>query len=140
MAYYKEWDGKIHLMAFGKRLDKDQVRIKRFGITISNKDKLQFYLEQMYASNHFDKKEMTEWENKTIAIKDDFDKAKMYFKGLVKDYKVYLQNSGSTAGKHKFKSANQAAEANCGDELRQYIASRDCAGSSCPGRTSRQHP
>jgi hypothetical protein len=73
MAHYKEWDGKIHLTAFGKRLDEGQVRIEHFGITISNKDKLQFYLKQMYASNHFDKKEMTEWENKTIAIKDDFD-------------------------------------------------------------------
>ncbi len=65
----------------------------------------------MCASNHFDKKEMTKWENKTIAIKDDFDKAKTYFEGLVKDYKVYVQNSGGTAGKHKFESANQAAEA-----------------------------
>jgi hypothetical protein len=122
MAYYEEWDGKIHLTAFGKRLDNDQVRIKHFGITISDKDKLLFYLEQMYASNHLDKKEMMEWENKTIAIKDDFDKAKMYFKGLVKDYEVYAQNSGSTANKHKFESANQAAEAHHGNELRQYIA------------------
>ncbi len=76
MAYYKEWDGKIHLTAFGKRLDNNQVHIKHFGITISNEDKLQFYLEQMYALNHFNKKEMTEWENKTIAIKDNFYKTK----------------------------------------------------------------
>jgi hypothetical protein len=41
MAYCKEWDGKIHLPAFGKRLNKDQVNIKHFGITISDKDKLQ---------------------------------------------------------------------------------------------------
>jgi predicted phage tail protein len=109
-------------MAFGKRLDDDQIRIKRFGITISDKDKLQFYLEQMYASNHFDKKEMTEWENKSIATKDDFDEAKLYFEGLVKDYEVYAQNSGGTAGKHNFESAYQAAEADAGDELRKYIA------------------
>ncbi len=67
-------------MAFGKLLNNDQVRIKHFGITISNKDKLQFYLKQMYASNHFDKKEMTEWENKSL------NKAKTYFEGLIKDY------------------------------------------------------
>jgi hypothetical protein len=29
----------------------------------------------MYASNHFDKKEMTEWENTPILIKDDFVEA-----------------------------------------------------------------
>jgi hypothetical protein len=122
MAYYEEWDGEIHLTAFRKCLNNDQVCIKRFGITISNKDKLQFHLEQMYASNHFNKKEMTEWENKTIAIKDDFDEAKMNFEGLVKDYEVYVQNSGGTVGKHKFESANQAAEAHRGNKLRQYIA------------------
>jgi hypothetical protein len=122
IAYYAEWDGEQYLTAFGKRLDKDQVRIERFGITISDKDKLQFYLEQMYASNHFDKKEMTEWENKPEAIKNDFNNAKTYFEGLIRDYEVYKQNSGSTAGKHNFESANQATKANCGEELCQYIA------------------
>jgi hypothetical protein len=122
IAYYVEWDGEQHLTAFGKRLDDNQVCIKRFSMTISNKDKLQFYLKQMYASNHFDKKKMTEWENKPEAIKNDFNDAKTYFEGLVRDYKVYKQNSGGTAGKHNFKSANQATKANRGDELCQYIA------------------
>jgi hypothetical protein len=121
LAYYTEWDNDIHLTAFGKRLDDNQIRIERFGITISDDDKFQFYLKQMYASNHFDKKEMTEWENKTVAIKDDFNKAKLYFEGLVKDYEVYARNSGGTADKHNFESANQAAEANAGDELQKYI-------------------
>ena len=75
----------MHLTAFGKRLNDDQVRIKRYGITISDEDKLQFYLKQMYSSNHFDKKEMTEWENKPEADKNNFGKAKTYFEGLVKD-------------------------------------------------------
>ncbi len=122
IASYAEWDGEQHLTAFGKNLDDDQVHIERFGITISNKDKLQFYLEQMYASNHFDKKEMTEWENKPEAIKNDFNNAKTYFEGLVRDYEVYEHNSGGTAGKHNFESANQATEADRGDELCQYIA------------------
>jgi hypothetical protein len=60
MAYYADWDGEQHPTAFGKRLNDNQVRIKRYGITISNEDKLQFYLEQMYALNHFNKKEMIE--------------------------------------------------------------------------------
>ncbi len=122
IAYYAKWDGEQHLTAFGRCLEDNQVRIERFGITISDKDKLQFYLKQMYASNHFDKKEMTEWENKPEAIKNDFNDAKTYFKGLVWDYEVYKQNSGGTAGKHNFESANQATEANCGKELCQYIA------------------
>ncbi len=72
----------------------------------------------MYASNPFDIKAMTEWENKPKAIKDSFDKATTYFEVLVRDYEVYKQNSGSTAGKHRYKSANQATKADCGNKLR----------------------
>ncbi len=74
----------------------------------------------MYASNHFDKKEMTEWENKPEAIKNDFNDVKTV-EGLVRDYEVYEQNSGGTAGKHYFESANQATKADCDDELHQYV-------------------
>ena len=122
MAYYEEWDSEIHLTAFKKRLNGNQICIKRFTITISDKDKLQFYLEQMYASNHFDKKEMIGCENQPATIKDDFNKAKLYFEGLVKDYNVYAQNSGSTAGRRNFESANQAARADASNELRKFIA------------------
>ena len=120
--YYTEWDGEEHLTAFGKHLDDKQIRIEHFGINISEEDKLQFYLEQMYTSNTFDKKEMTEWENKPVAIKDDFAQAKLYFEGLVKDYKTYEQNSGGTTGKSKYDSALQTRKADKGDELREYIA------------------
>jgi hypothetical protein len=109
----------MHLTAFGKRLNDDQVRIERYGITIFDKDKLQFYLEQMYSSNHFAKKEMTEWENKPEANKNNFGKAKMYFEGLVKDYEIYEQNSGRTAGKNNYESANQTTNADSGNELRK---------------------
>jgi hypothetical protein len=53
--YYTKWDIKIHLTASRKRLDNKQMCIECFRITISDKDKLQFYLKQMYASNSFDK-------------------------------------------------------------------------------------
>jgi hypothetical protein len=38
LAYYTEWDSEIHLTAFRKCLDDDQIRIGRFGITISDED------------------------------------------------------------------------------------------------------
>ena len=98
------------------------MRIKWFGITISDKDKLQFYLEQIYVSSHFDKKEMTEWENKPEATKDNFNKAEVYFEGLVRDYEVHKQNSSGTSSKHNFESANQAAEVDHRNKLCQYIA------------------
>jgi hypothetical protein len=58
--YYAKWDVNTHLTAFGKHLYNNQTRIEHFGISISDKDKLQFYLEQMYPSNTFNKKEMTD--------------------------------------------------------------------------------
>ena len=51
-------------------------------------------MEQIYLSNCFNKKEMVDWENKLINIKGDYNKAKLYFEGLVKDFKIYTQNSG----------------------------------------------
>jgi hypothetical protein len=56
-------------------------------------------MEQIYASNMLDKKEMINWENKPIAIKDDYNKAELYFKNLVKDFKTYTQNSRGIAPK-----------------------------------------
>ena len=59
-AYFTKWDKHKHLTAFGKRLDDNQTSLMRSNITISDEDKLQFYLEQMYNSNIFDKTKMME--------------------------------------------------------------------------------
>jgi hypothetical protein len=71
----------------------------RLGVVISNEDTPQLYMEQIYASNCFDKKEMVDQENKPIHIKDDYNKAKLYLKGLVRDFKAYTQNSGGNSKK-----------------------------------------
>ncbi len=56
-------------------------------------------MEQIYALNCFDKKEMVDWENKPINIKDNYNEAKLYFEGLVQDFKTYTQNSSGNSGK-----------------------------------------
>jgi len=76
----------------------------------------------MYTWNQFDQTQMMTWENKDEAINNDWTMAKQYFDGLVHDFEVYEQNSGGTADKNKYESANHAADAAKGDELRQYIA------------------
>jgi hypothetical protein len=96
--FYANWDSsKTHLTVFGMKLDKEQSRLDRLGIVISDKDKLQFYLGQIYVSNCFDKTEIVSWENKPIVIKDDYDQAKLYFENLVRDFETYTQNSGGEA-------------------------------------------
>ncbi len=120
--YWTKWDGDIHLTVFERCLDDEQIRIECFGISISDEDKLQFYLKQMYYSNQFDQTQMTTWENKAEIIKTNWDEAKQYFEGLICDFEVYEQNSGRTVGKGKYDSANATADAKKGNELRQYIA------------------
>ena len=120
-AYFAQWDHHEHLTAFGKRLDDNQTALIRSDITISDKDKLQFYLKQMYNSNMFDKAEMMEWEQQPINIKTDYDLAKNHFKLKVKAHNTYIQNSSSGAAeRNKYESANNMA--NIGNEIKDYIA------------------
>ena len=90
-------------------------------LSITDEDKLQFYLEQMYDSNMFDKAEMMEWEQQPINIKTDYPLAKQHFELKVKAHDTYLQNSSSGAtGRNKYESANNMAD--IGDEIKDYIA------------------
>jgi hypothetical protein len=76
----------------------------------------------MYPFNTFNKKEMTDWENKPKIIKNNFDEAKLYFEGLVRDYKTYEQKIGSMTSKSKYNSANHVKETDKGNKLCKYIA------------------
>ncbi len=119
-AYYTKWDTDEHLTAFGKRLDDDQRALVRSNVTIADDDKLQFYLEEIYDSNKFDKQEMLTWEQQPTLIKTNFDLTKTYFEAIVKATNVYEQNTGggSTRG-NKYKSENQMAD--IGNKLREWI-------------------
>ena len=116
-AYYAKWDEEEHLTAFGKRLEDGQERLVRSDIIISDEDKLQFYLEQMYASGRFDKQEMLEWEKQPDITKADYTLAQAYFETLVKATDTYEQNAGTKPS--RYESANQLAD--LGDEIRGYI-------------------
>jgi hypothetical protein len=62
---------------------------------------------------------MVDWENKPIAIKDDYNKAKLYFEGLVRNFETYTQNSNGNSAKMGYKCTNQMADV--GNEIRKYI-------------------
>ncbi len=73
--YYTKWDANEHLTAFGKRLNNDQHALIHSDVTIADNNKLQFYLEEIYDSNRFDKQEMLMWEQQTAATKIDYNLA-----------------------------------------------------------------
>ena len=94
-AYYTKWDEDEHLTAFGTRLEDEQDWLVRSNIVIPDEDKLQFYLEQMYASGKFDKQEMLEWEKQPDNTKEDYPLAQAYFKTIVNATDTYEQNAGT---------------------------------------------
>jgi hypothetical protein len=107
-TYYTKWDGNKHLTTFRKSLNDDQRALVCSNVMIVDKDKLQFYLEEMYNSNHFDKNKMLDWERQATAVKTEYMLVKQYFKTLLKATDTYEQNvGGGTAGQNKYKSANQ---------------------------------
>jgi hypothetical protein len=97
---------------------------------IVDKDKLQFYLEQMYDSNHFNKNEMLDWEKQPTATKMDYNAAKNYFEALVKATDTYVMNAGGgITGRNKYESANQLAD--YGKEIWEYIAKNAGEAAKC---------
>ncbi len=115
-------------------MDDDQSSLVRSDVTIADEDKLQFYLEQMYDSNHFEKSKMLDWEKKPSVTKADYIAAKDYFEELVLATDTYAQNAGGgTAGRNKYKSANQLAD--IGNEICKYIAN---LASAMSGATQEQ--
>jgi hypothetical protein len=118
--YYTKWDADEHLTAFGKHLNDDQHALFRLDVTIADNNKLQFYLEEIYNSNRFDKQEMLTWEKQPAAPKTDYNLARAYFKRILKATDTYKQNGGGgMAGCNCYESANQLAE--YGDVIREYI-------------------
>jgi len=125
-------------MAFRKRLDDDQRALVRSDVTIADDDKLQFYLEEIYDSNRFDKQEMLTWERQPTATKTDFDLAKAHFEEIVNATDTYKQNAGGgTAGCNRYKSANQMAGHD--DEIREYIQQPLASASAANNAADRRH-
>jgi hypothetical protein len=87
--YYRPWEPEEHLTAFGMQLADEQINLVRSDVTISDNNKLQFYLEQMYKANAFNKMKMMNWENQPMVTKTVFTLAREFFEKLIKSYDTY---------------------------------------------------
>ena len=109
--YYRGWqqehEESIH--EFIKRLDEDQEALLVDGIKISDDDKMQHYMEQMYDCGIFDIKDFRTWEEMDPA-EQTWDTAVDYFEGIVESMETFKENMGGTAKKAKFESAAQVKE------------------------------
>jgi hypothetical protein len=105
--YYRGWnDTDEHITGFAIRLDDEQAKLASDGLQISNVDKLQHYMLQMWNCSLFDQQTMTEW-----TIKPNVDKtyanAVSFFNEKVANLEAYEAASG---GANNLESANAAVE------------------------------
>ena len=82
-----------HIKVFGMRINNVVDDVK---IIITEEDKLQFYINQIYDNTMFDKEDITKWEKKKKSEKTSVN-ATAYFEDLVDNIKRYQSNSGGTA-------------------------------------------
>ena len=97
--FYRGWQEGEHITAFATRLNREQKELKRQKITITDNDKLQHYLLEMYDSNQFDRRELTDWEKKDDADKK-WDNATEYFEEIIANIDAYDENRGAVSYTH----------------------------------------
>ena len=81
-AYYKKWSQEEQIKVFGKRLNDDQCNLTNYKIIINDKDKLKFYIQDMYNSASFDKEEMKKLQKKTDQ-KRTWKNTRNYFEDII---------------------------------------------------------
>jgi hypothetical protein len=62
-AFYQTWvPSTTHIITFGRQLDKQQKKCKNINVIISDKAKTLHFVEQMYKSNYYTKRQMTKYK------------------------------------------------------------------------------
>ena len=77
-AFEQLWNGQGHITKFARNLDRKQEWCTEINVNKTDGDKVQVYVESMYAIELFDDKDMQVWEDKTNANKT-WANAKTYF-------------------------------------------------------------
>ena len=133
---FRGWDKDEHITAFGRRLTREQHELRRQNVTIMDSDKLQHYLEQIYVSNIFDRRELTDWEKKPKKDKT-YTHVLQYFQGIVAGIELFEERRGGTAKKVRYKSAAamEDSKEKVGREIRddiEYLALKKEQVKECP--------
>ena len=105
-ALREPWNLVEDITAYERALSRNQITCLELGVPINDSDKVQIYMENMYMSDMFEEREMTEWEE-TPEEDKTWATAKTYFGSLYKKRKKY--NSDMKARGAGFESANSIA-------------------------------
>jgi hypothetical protein len=140
--YYKPWDvaGGVALSAFTKALDERKEELIHHNITIDEEDIKEHYMVQMYHSRAFAEADMKEWENKSVADRDDWTIMKRFFRDKMTLNEAYTNNNEGNEANVYGSSANITDEqedklADMGDQIREYIQQITQAKENVPPTT-----
>jgi hypothetical protein len=140
--YYKPWDvaGGVALSAFTKALDERKEELIHHNITIDEEDIKEHYMVQMYHSRAFAEADMKEWENKSVADRDDWSIMKRFFRDKMTLNEAYTNNNEGNEANVYGSSANITDEqedklADMGDQIREYIQQITQAKENVPPTT-----
>ena len=94
--YYRGWnDQEDHITGFARRLNDDQAKLRSDGLVISDVDKLQHYMLQMWDCSLFDQLTMTEWTIKPNDVKT-YANAVLFFNQKTRNLEAYEAASKKT--------------------------------------------
>ena len=135
--YYKGWSADEHISAFARRLDKDQAKLASDGVTISNVDKNQHYMLQIWKSEMFSQQAMTKWTKRPVGVKT-WEHSVPFFEDKALELEQFEALYGGGAPQNGFGSANVATEIQekldgaiaviCNNEIKHALAIKAAQG------------
>ena len=108
-CYRRAWESDKHVSQLAPRLNQEQEDLASHAIIISNDDKCQHYMVQMYDLGQFDARTMTKWE-KRPAIRKTWNEATTFFEEVVDDMETFEGESSNATARHGLSSANNATK------------------------------
>ena len=113
----------MHITKFITKLNKGQKDLERNQIDVTDKDKLEHFVLQMFGSNLFDENQMMEWEKKA-ALAKTWAAATSYFNEIVKEQEMYSKLFGRSTKKLRYESAAVTRDRESGGEVERKFGSR----------------
>jgi len=99
----------MHITKFITQLNKGQKDLERNQIDVTDTDKLEHFVLQMFGSNIFDEKQMMEWEKKAAPAKT-WAAATSYLREIMTKQEMYSKLSERSRKKARYESAAMARE------------------------------
>ena len=107
--YTRRWSSDEHFTTFTKRLLREHKKLKEDNIIISNTDKKQHLLIQVWDRNLFDRAVMIEWNERPTILKD-FANAVAYFTKNLVAIKSFEAARRGVSKKQGYESTNTSTE------------------------------